>query len=105
MIQKKPFDFHRGFVVTYISLGHLFGYANEGDYGCLKSWHGVYESIKDEKVCKEFAETRGYKFQMETESGYPRRCYLNDNEVYFNRHSSGSAETYSKPICRKSWLI
>ena len=68
----------------------------------MKSWHGVYEQIDDEEVCKEFAETRGKSFKTETESAYPRKCYLNDKVVYFNRHSKGSAESYSKPICRKS---
>ena len=103
LVKKKLSYFQQGNTISFIFPGHLFGFGHQGETGCLATWHGVYEQIKDEKVCREYAETREKTFKTENESGFPRRCYLyKKGTVYFNRHSDGSPESNSKPICRKS---
>ena len=71
--------------MAFIFLGILFAISGKGDRDCLKEWHGSYEEMDDEKQCKELAETYGHSFKTETESGYPRSCYLNNKSVYFNK--------------------
>ena len=102
MFQKRLSDFDLVFIMAFIFLGNLFAISGKGDRDCLKEWHGSYEEMNDEKQCKEFAETYGHSFKTETDSGYPRGCYVNNKNAYFNKHSQGSAESNSKPICRKS---
>jgi len=80
--------------------GLLFAYSREGFVDC-SPWEGSYEVIRDVKVCRDFAESNGYKFGTETESGYPGGCYLNDKKIYFNRHNPGTGEINSMPICSK----
>ena len=85
----------------FFFLGLLYAYSREGAVDC-SPWEGSYEVIRDVKVCREFAASNGHKFGTETESGYPAGCYLNNKKIYFNRHSPGTGERSSKPICIKS---
>ena len=85
----------------FIFLGYRYGISRKGE-DCVTSWYGSYEPIVEEKQCKEYAKIYGYAFKTETESGYPKNCYLHNNYVYFNKHSTGNTESNSKKICRKS---
>ena len=58
-----------------------------------------YIDIDEENHCKAAAEERGLVFKTETESSYPKGCYLNE-EVWFNYHSVGSRQSLSAPICK-----
>ena len=59
-----------------------------------------YIDIDEENHCKAAAEERGYYFKTETESSYPKGCYLNKEKLWFNYHSVGSREKNSVPICK-----
>jgi hypothetical protein len=37
----------------------------------------------------------------ETEATYPRGCYANNKDVWFNKHPVGKNQKDSAPICRK----
>ena len=46
-----------------------------------------------------------FKFFTETDATYPRGCYANGNDVWFNKHSVGKSQILSAPICRKGKFI
>ena len=67
---------------------------------------GKPNTIGSDNVCREAAEFTGTgRITTETEASYPRGCYENNGEVYFNSHSVGNRETYSSPICLKGKFI
>ena len=66
-------------------------------------------TIDNENDCNEAALCKGKdrdsSVDTETASEYPRGCYVNDGEVYFNHHTVGNREESSAPICQKSILL
>ena len=60
-----------------------------------------------EEECKTFADNEELGFQSETDPGYPKGCYQfgKGGKVYFNRHSVGSRQSNSSPICSDKGMV
>ena len=58
-----------------------------------------YINIAEKNHCKAAAEERALAFTFETESDYPKGCYLDGGKVWFNDHSVGSRLSDAAPIC------
>ena len=51
-------------------------------------------------MCKEAAEKLGLDFESTDDvAGWPKGCYDNNGDVYFNQHISGSNNHFARQIC------
>eukprot|EP00948_MAST-09A_sp_MAST-9A-sp1_P001445 g1445.t1 len=63
---------------------------------------GSFTKITSETECQDAANRLGYTWKFDlTSSGSPSGCYrLSTSLVYYNKHSTGSAQSNSYPICQ-----
>ena len=63
---------------------------------------GLIKSLDDCKAAVTQLKSLGHDMlfeETESESDYPKGCYLNNGGAYWNTAVLGSGEEYSRPIC------